>query len=794
MMADWTWGALDWWPAVAAGAALMFVLLVYGYRRVPTRLAVRILAATLKVAGVAVLALCLLEPLLSGTKARQGANLFLVVADSSRSMTLKDRGESQSRGEQLHALLADRSSWSTRLGQDFDVRRYAFDSQLRSTPDYANLPLDGIVSALGLALDRLARRYQGRPLAGILLFTDGNLTDGERLERLLAARSDAKSTGALPPIYPVLVGGDDAADDVRLTRVAATQTNFEDVPVTLAAQVNVSGYGGGSLLAQLLDEHGKQLDEQRVKIIDTDEPTAVRFQFRPTSAGVSFYQIRVSAAGDETQFADPRRSREATIDNNSRWIAVDRGRGPYRVLYVAGRPNWEFKFLRRAVEVDDQVELVGLLRIAKREPKFDFRSRAGEGTNPLFRGFDPKDKDAVEQYDEPVIIRLGTEDEGELRGGFPKTAEELYRYHAIVLDDVEAEFFTPDQMQLVKDFVRQRGGGLLMLGGQESFKNGRFDRTPIGELLPVYLDAVDPVAADSRFQLALTREGYLAPWVRLRKEEATERQRLSAMPRFHTLNQVRGVKPGATILATVTADATRPLPALVEQRFGQGRVGALLIGDLWRWTLRRPPNDDDDLAKSWRQTVRWLVGDVPQRVGVDVKQDESAGDDEGPVKLAVDVRDEKYMPLENASVTVKVTAPDGKQLDLTAEPSNERAGMYQAEYVARQSGTYRAQVHATAEDGSEVGQAEAGWVSEPAADEFRELRPNRELLKRLADETGGEVVAANDLDRFVTTLPTRRVAISEPYVAPAWHQAWIFLLAIACLTAEWGIRRWHGLP
>ncbi len=707
-------------------------------------------------------------------------------------MTLKDRGESLSRGEQLQSLLADETTWSTRLAQDFEVRHYAFDSQIRSAADYRGLSLDGTVSALGAAIDRLARRYQGRPLAGILLFTDGNTTDAERLERILAERQGAKE--ALPPIYPVLIGGKEAADDIRLSRVSATQTSFEDVPVTLAAQVVTTGYRGANLLAQLLDEEGKQIDEQRVQMLEPDEPVAVRFQLKPESAGVSFYQVRASATGEQSQFDDPRRSREATIDNNSRLIAVDRGRGPYRVLYVAGRPNWEFKFLRRAVEEDDQVELVGLLRIAKREPKFDFRSRAGEGTNPLFRGFDPKDKESVEQYDEPVIVRLGTEDEGELRAGFPKTAEELYRYHAIVLDDVEAEFFSQDQMLLVKEFVRQRGGGLLMLGGQESFKNGKFDRTPIGELLPVYLDQTDPPAADARFQLALTREGYLAPWVRLRKEEASERQRLSAMPRFQTVNHIRRVKPGATILATVTDDGSRQLPALVEQRFGQGRVGALLIGDLWRWTLRRPPDTEEDLAKSWRQTIRWLVGDVPNRVGVNVKQDEDASENEGPVTLAVDVRDEKYLPLENASVTIRVTAPDKKQLELTAEPSDRRAGSYEAAYVARQPGAYRAQVIAKAEDGSEVGQTDAGWVSEPAADEFRELKPNRELLARLAEETGGELVAANDLDRFVTTLPTRRVAISEPYVAPAWHQAWVFLLAIGCLTAEWGVRRWNGLP
>ncbi len=78
--------------------------------------------------------------------------------------------------------------------------------------------------------------------------------------------------------------------------------------------------------------------------------------------------------------SSPQQAREATLANNSRLAAVDRGRGPYRVLYVCGRPNWEYKFLRRAVEEDDQVQLVGLLRIARREPKFDFRSRAASGS------------------------------------------------------------------------------------------------------------------------------------------------------------------------------------------------------------------------------------------------------------------------------------------------------------------------------------------------------------------------------------------------------------------------------
>ena len=75
---------------------------------------------------------------------------------------------------------------------------------------------------------------------------------------------------------------------------------------------------------------------------------------------------------------------------------------------ISGRPNWEFKFLRRALQEDDEVEVVGLIRIARREPKFDFRSRFGESTNPLFRGFGNQDDETAEQYDQPVLLHRKT--------------------------------------------------------------------------------------------------------------------------------------------------------------------------------------------------------------------------------------------------------------------------------------------------------------------------------------------------------------------------------------------------
>ena len=70
--------------------------------------------------------------------------------------------------------MAEDTAWQTRLSQDFDVRRYRFAQQLRSLDDVAELAASGDATSLMAALSTIGRRYQGRPLAGVLVFTDGN--------------------------------------------------------------------------------------------------------------------------------------------------------------------------------------------------------------------------------------------------------------------------------------------------------------------------------------------------------------------------------------------------------------------------------------------------------------------------------------------------------------------------------------------------------------------------------------------------------------------------------------------
>jgi uncharacterized membrane protein len=471
------------------------------------------------------------------------------------------------------------------------------------------------------------------------------------------------------------------------------------------------------------------------------------------------------------------------------------------VLYVSGRPNWEFKFLNRAVQADEQVQLVGLIRVAKREPKFDFRGRAGETSNPLFRGFGNQSPEDVQRYDQPVLIRLNTRDEVELRAGFPRTPEELYGYHAVILDDVEAEFFAPDQAQLLQKFVSERGGGLLMLGGMESFHEGKYVRTPIGDMLPVYLDNNDGGPSESpgpvHFQLA--REGWLQAWARLRDNETDERTRIEGMRTFEVFNRVRALKPGASVIATVRDEKGAEMPALAIQRFGRGRTGALMIGDFWRWGMTDAAARVD-MDRAWRQLVRWLIADVPNRVTTTAEP--IAADANGAVRVQVRVRDEKFQPVDDAAVMVDIepvvfdgtAGAAGAPLKLEAEPALSEPGLYEVTYVPRQTGGYRAMATVKNNAGAELGRAEAGWSTDLAAEEFRSLVPNTALLEDIARKTGGQVIAADDLDKFVRRLPELRAPVMETWSYPAWHTPLMFGFALACLLAEWGLRRWKGMP
>lgn len=752
---------------LAAGVVILVLgLLVVGYWRSPVRGWRRLAALLCKTSALALLALCLLDPLWTRSMPKKGENEVVVLVDASASLDLAESAGGETRAAQVQAALIsgnDDAAWIRALGEDFRLRLMMAGSQTVSVPHFRGLKFDGTRSDFARTLMTL--RSGGTNLAAVVVVSDGNATD------VSAWKAEAKGA----PIFTVLAGQKAPQPDLSIEEATVATSPFEDAPVTITARVS----GSGKATLQVLSEDKKAVATEKVTLNGNAAQT-VRLRVPVAKPGVSFYRLELK--GDD--------AKEATLANNTRLLAADRGAGPYRVLYVTGRPNWEYKFLRRAIAGDDAIQMPALVRIAKREPKFEWRGRAGESVNPLFRGFGAKEGEEAQRYDQPVIIRLGTKDAKELSDGFPKAAEDFFaEFRAIILDDIEAQFFTQEQMNLIERFVSERGGALMMLGGQESFRAGGYDNTPIGRMLPVYLDqaASGPAIGDARFNL--TREGWLESWMRLRTDREEDEKRLSTMTAFHSVNPASSIKPGASILATVS-DAQTSHPAIAVQRFGEGRVGSMLIGDLWRWGLH-DVESHKDMDRLWRQLMRWLVVDVADAVSFAAEIDTA---DRERMKLAVRVKDRAFKANSDAIVKIEVTQPDGTKSQLFAEPSLKEPGLFETEFFASKPGNYRAITSVEdAEKRTPLGSKAVGWTHDPLAMEFAKLEPNRDLMKRLAEDTGGKMIALEDITKLPEMLKNIRVPVEVTLATPLWHTPWVFAAILLLLLGEWALRRKGGM-
>lgn len=296
-------------------------------------------------------------------------------------------------------------------------------------------------------------------------------------------------------------------------------------------------------------------------------------------------------------------------------------------------------------------------------------------------------------------------------------------------------------------------------------------------------------------RLRLTREGWLQPWARLRDNEKDEQQRLSDMPEFRVLNRLGRAKPGARVIGVVGEEAAESSPALIVQRLGKGHTAALALGDVWRWGMQNP-RVHEDMDKFWRQILRWLVAEVSSRLSIQVHREPTAMNE--TAVLRVRVRDKAFEPMDDASVAVEVQEPDGRRVSLTASPAPGESGLFEAVYVPRVSGGYMANATATDTAKAAAGDAQVGWTVDLEAREFQSVKTNRALLGEMARRTGGRVVEVGELESLARTLPHRDVPIMEVWIRSLWDLPGVlpvvFTFVLACLIAEWALRRRRGLP
>jgi uncharacterized membrane protein len=741
-----------WALALLAVCAVAGVALAWRGLRVEARAGRRAVLLALRAAS-AVLALFLLaEPAIELLQTARVRNRFAVLVDGSRSMAFPVEADGPTRSAAAASFLADHRRELERLSDRADLEWYAFGDDL--TPTDAGAATHGIPPRAGRtdllgALHAAASGAGGssRKLAGLLVVSDG--ADNARLADGLGpeARAEVRALGV--PVNAIAVGRG-APRDLAIERLAVDEFAFVRNTVTVEATLRARGFADEEVRVVLRRE-GAVVASTTVRLERGKDRYTVPLSFAPDATGTFVFTV-----------AAPVLPGEAIAENNARSFVLRVIRDRVRVLLVAGRPSWDVRFLRGLLKQDPNVDLVSF---------FILRSNAD----------DPGPQQDLSLIPFPVAEIFG---------------EQLRTFDAVVFVNfayapyrgLEIERFLPN----LRDYVRN-GGGLAMVGGEQSFGDGRYGETPLADVLPVApIDG--STMAEGEARLRLTAEGRRHPVTSLAPGEAQNEAAWGALPPVSAVNLSRALAPGlgaAVLLETPSVGVGgRPAPLVAVREVGAGRTLAVTTDASWRWGFLAAESGQGNRAylRFWSSALRWLVRD-PGLAPLQVEPDSPTVEPGAPVGLSVSVRGPDWGPGAGRRVTGELVDEGGRAV-AHGQAVAGADGTARLELVPPGPGAYK--VVAKGEGGA-ADVATAAVAVRGAGPEDADAAPRPDLLSAIAEASGGafDTIPGGDLPALRLADP-EVVEIGRRKALPIWDRAWYLAALALTLAGEWVLRRRWG--
>ena len=732
---------LPWWGyGLAFGAAVVLAWLAY--TRIPTPLGAgtRAMLIALRALTLLLLIAILLRPVRVVPPSAANNSLLPILVDVSRSMRLTD-GEGPSRLERAQAIVRDLQA---RLNTEYRLELLTFGDAL-APGDVDHLAATARRSDLSGAMSDLADRHRDHRLAGVIVISDGGDTAAQESESIRSVTA---------PVMTVGVGDPVTSRDREIVNLTAGEPLLAGASIDLSVSAASAGFGTEPVEIRVA-ANGRPIEVRRVTPTIEGAPIHEVFTVSPEPDIATVYTVEIPAADGEL-----------ARENNVRSVLVPPQTGRRKILIVEGAPGYEHTFLKRALAQDPGLDVDAVVR----------KGQNDDGRDTFY-------------------VQAGGNRVAALASGYPAKRSELFVYDGIIFGNIEADFFTRDQLELTSEFVAARGGGLLVLGAR-SFDRQGLAGTPLEEVLPVDLTdrrgTVARASADAAVAApntpALTDDGSAHPATRLAASADDSRRRWSELPPLAAVTPVGAPRPGAQILAVAMGGGVPVQPLIAAQRYGQGRSMVFAGEASWQWRMMRPATDTS-YETIWRQIARWLTAGSPGPVSIAPMSPSVPGITD---RISVTVRNQDYAPVGNAEVMIAVTAPNGQTRQLTPALSSPQDGRYAVAARFDQPGVYRIEATA-ARAGERLGTASRQILVGGADLEMTQPRLNEAVLRRLASATGGKYLAASEAQQLPALIRESRADAGTPELRDLWHNGWSLTAIIALLAAEWIARRRVGL-
>ncbi|MDP6119197.1 MAG: VWA domain-containing protein [Planctomycetota bacterium] len=601
------------------------------------------------------------------------------------------------------------------------------------------LAFSGTTTQLGRALTEVNQAYQGQPVAGVVLFSDGGHNHGDDP---ITAATKLKDLGI--PIYTVGVGLEQARD-IEVTHIFVDDVVFSKDKIPVHVRFRSHGFAGRQIPIILRTAEGEELG--RVDLAARDGAQEVRFEFSRKEAGS--LQLVAEITVDAGELLTENNSRSRTVR-----VIDDR----IKVLFVERDPRWEYRYLKNAILRDYRMDLKILLR----------------------RG-----DESLAKFEDSRFVKE-----------FPQEEKDLFPvYNLMILGNVDADYFSEEQMQLIQRFVSEKGAGLVLIAG-EPYNPFTYRNTPLENLFPVEIQPYQPRGKDAEifepltqpFLMNLTDDGKVHPMMSLHFD-ALENQTLWArLPGMFWFAQVGKRRPAALVLAEHASERNDdgPYPLIATQRYGKGSVLYVGVDATWRWRFKR---GDELYYRFWNQAIKHLG--MPHLLGeaslAQVSTERRAYSVGETVKVYARIMDASYQPLKKESVPAVLSQHGAPVTRLTLSQVPGKGGMYEGQFTASDQGDFNLEI----QEGDIRSQTEL-TVTAPQL-ELNNPALNRDLLQKLAQATGGKYYEIDQLAQLPKDIKAEEKKTTIRNEEELWDTWLIVLLFASLATVEWVVRKWNNL-
>ena len=630
------------------------------------------------------------------------------------------------------------------LGESLDVSYHAFgqsprlisDNEVMITEDLMGLEAKEPGTSITASLEAVASSG-GIPPAGIVLLSDG--IDNAKSQRSEVVLQNLGVRGI--PVYTVPIGLTDP-DDVSIRNIVMQEVAYSGDKVPVRVQIQSKGYERRTArLAVILND--RRVSSRIVRFDGGLQFEEVDFRVDVYEKGAAQIDVIIEPFDDEISTVNNRVSRSVRIVNEK-----------VNVLYIEGNARWEYRYLRAILERDLRINATFIA------------SNVG-----------------------PEVARNSPEHIER----FPDDREDAFQYDLVILGDVDASFFTDDELRLLEELIRDRGASLLMLCGP-MYSPGSYTGTPVQAMLPVRFDteAGWEKIAESVYPV-LTREGRSSLVMTLENEVELNDRIWSRMAPMDQLPPLLSAKPGATVLAVLSESTARDqsYPLVAWQRYGTGKCMSIASDRLWRLRYR---TGDKYHWRVWSQCIQFMTLSrlMGEHKRIRLETDRSVYAVDGQCRLYAHVLDDSFDPVVQPVFEVYVSSIDGgqaKQL-VSLRPDKSQPGLYEGYFAPPDPGRYRLEANENDQRISSTTEFQVTDVRQELIDTDMRLAH----LQRIANLTGGASLGIRELSKLSSLVNDRLITTKVRSEHPLWDNSLVALLLVALLGAEWILRRRYDLP